>query len=148
MSQNQSSCSSRFFYFINYTYILCHQKENSVRINIVKKLIHCPYFALLFGNPLRLIVYNTDRRTAYFCCLKTQYVQVLIVYLLFMVRIQEQVIFVYCRRCKTNRVKYQSGDPYPYCVDGCEPQTKCGETEVPVDHLAVSHIKASLLCLH
>ena len=44
---------------------------------------------------------------------------------------------VYCRQCETDQVRYKDGDPYPYCVDGCRQTTKCGETNVPSEHLEV-----------
>ncbi|ELU10230.1 hypothetical protein CAPTEDRAFT_121578, partial [Capitella teleta] len=39
------------------------------------------------------------------------------------------------RQCNSERVRYRSSDPYPYCVDGCKEVTKCGETIVPATHL-------------
>ncbi|KAK2165783.1 hypothetical protein LSH36_45g05007 [Paralvinella palmiformis] len=44
------------------------------------------------------------------------------------------------RQCSTDRVRYQDGDPYPYCVDGCKIETKCGESVVPENHLEACRI--------
>ena len=41
-------------------------------------------------------------------------------------------------QCVSDRVRYKDGDSHPYCVDGCAPETTCGETVVPSNHLDVS----------
>ena len=48
------------------------------------------------------------------------------------------LLFWLPRQCHTYEVRFKDGDPYPYCVRGCELHTKCGETRVPEKHLEAS----------
>ena len=53
----------------------------------------------------------------------------------------------FTRQCKSDKVRYQDGDPHPYCVDGCKQTTMCGDTLVPEEHLDVS-VHASAFVFH
>ena len=47
------------------------------------------------------------------------------------------------RQCSSESVRYrrEEGHMAMYCVDGCAAVTRCGETQVPPEHLDVGYSK-------